>query len=245
MAFRTDPRVATSTARVAVEQIDQGLRSYLLSIYNYMGLGLAVTAIVAMAVAATPALYVPIFTTPLKWVVMLAPLGFIFFLGARIQSMSLGAAQATFWAFAAVMGLSMASIFLVFTGESIARTFFITAATFGAVSLWGYTTKQDLSKFGTFLFMGLIGLIIASLVNIFLGSSALQFAISVIGVLVFTGLTAYDTQRLKEEYLTMASGYGADGSVMGRSAIMGALSLYLNFINLFTMLLQFFGQNRE
>jgi FtsH-binding integral membrane protein len=227
---------------VAVGAIDEGLRSYMLAVYNYMGLGLAITGLVAFVVAATPALYVPIFTTPLKWVVMLAPLGFIFFLGARIHAMSVSAAQITFWVYCAVMGLSLASIFLVFTGESIARVFFITAATFGATSLYGYTTKADLSRFGSFLFMGLIGIVIASLVNLFIGSSALQFAISVIGVLVFTGLTAWDTQRIKEEYL----GFGhAGGELVAKGAIMGALSLYLNFINLFMMLLQLLGTQRE
>jgi FtsH-binding integral membrane protein len=171
---------------------------------------------------------------------MLAPLGFVFFLSARIQSMSTGAAQATFWAFAAVMGLSMASIFLVFTGASIARVFFITAGTFGAMSLYGYTTKRDLTNWGSFLFMGLIGVIIASLVNIFLASSALAFAISVIGVIVFVGLTAYDTQQIKEMYY---EGDGAD--VMTKKTIIGALRLYLDFINLFVMLLQLFGQSRQ
>jgi FtsH-binding integral membrane protein len=171
---------------------------------------------------------------------MLSPLGFVFFLGARINRMSVSAAQITFWAFSVVMGLSLASIFVVFTGESIARVFFITAATFGSVSLYGYTTKRDLSNFGSFLFMGLIGIIIASLVNIFLQSSALQFAVSVIGVLVFTGLTAWDTQRIKEEY----SGYEAS-DVLAKKAVMGALSLYLNFINLFVMLLQLFGAQRD
>ncbi|HEX5080338.1 MAG TPA: Bax inhibitor-1/YccA family protein [Geminicoccaceae bacterium] len=212
----------------------------MLSVYNYMGLGLALTGLVAFFVAATPAIYMPIFTTPLKWVVMLAPLGFVFFLSARLQSMSVGAAQATFWAFAAVMGLSMASIFLVFTGASIARVFFITAGTFGAMSLYGYTTKRDLTNWGSFLFMGLIGIIIASLVNIFIASSALQFAISVIGVIVFVGLTAYDTQQIKEMYY---EGDGAD--VMTKKTIMGALRLYLDFINLFVMLLQLFGQQRN
>jgi hypothetical protein len=207
-----------------------------------MGLGLAITGLVAFITASTPALAVPIFTTPLKWVVMLAPLGFVFFLSARIHSMSASAAQLTFWLFAGVMGLSMASIFLVFTGESIARVFFVTAATFGAVSLWGYTTKRDLTGMGSFLFMGLIGIIIASLVNIFIASSALQFAVSVIGVLVFTGLTAWDTQRLKNEYLgTLHMG----GELATKGAIMGALSLYLNFINLFMMLLQLFGNQRN
>jgi hypothetical protein len=196
--------------------------------------------LVAFFVATTPAIAEPIFTTPLKWVVMLAPLGFVFFLSARIQSMSTGAAQATFWAFAAVMGLSLASIFLVFTGASIARVFFITAGTFGAMSLYGYTTKRDLTNWGSFLFMGLIGIIIASLVNIFIASSALQFAVSVIGVIVFVGLTAYDTQQIKQMYY---EGDGAD--VMTKKTIMGALRLYLDFINLFIMLLQLFGQSRQ
>jgi FtsH-binding integral membrane protein len=240
MAFRTDPRFAQPG--LAVPATDEGLRSFMLSVYNYMGLGLAITGIVALAVASSPAIYMPIFTTPLKWVVMLAPLGFVFFLSARIQSMSTSAAQITFWLFAAVMGVSMASIFLVFTGESIARVFFVTAATFGAVSLYGYTTKRDLTGMGSFLFMGLIGIVIASLVNMFIGSSALQFAVSVIGVLVFTGLTAWDTQRLKNQYLgSMQMG----GELVAKGAIMGALSLYLNFINLFMMLLQLFGNQRN
>ena len=238
MAFGPEPRLAQ--AQVGVERIDEGLRSYMLQVYNYMGLGLAITGVVAFLVAATPALYEPIFTTPLKWVVMLAPLGFVFFLGAKIQTMSVSAAQLTFWAFAAVMGLSMASIFLVFTGASIARVFFITAAMFGAMSLYGYTTKRDLSGWGSFLFMGLIGIIIAALVNIFLASAALQFAVSVIGVLVFTGLTAYDTQRIKEMYYELDA-----ADVATRTAIMGALSLYLNFINMFMMLLNLFGTTRE
>ena len=238
MAFGPEPRVAR--AQVGVERIDEGLRSYLLQVYNYMGLGLAITGVVAFLVASTPALYQPIFGTPLKWVVMLAPLGFVFFLGAKIRTMSVGAAQLTFWLFAAAMGLSLASIFLVFTGESIARVFFITAGTFGAMSLYGYTTKRDLSAWGSFLFMGLIGIIIAMLVNLFIASSALHFAISVIGVLVFTGLTAYDTQRIKEMY------YELDGSdVVARKAIMGALSLYLDFINMFVFLLHLFGTARE
>jgi FtsH-binding integral membrane protein len=238
MAIGPEPRVAQ--AQIGVERIDEGLRGYLLQVYNYMGLGLAITGVVAFLVAATPALYEPIFTTPLKWVVMLAPLGFVFFLSAKIQTMSVSAAQITFWAFAAVMGLSMASIFLVFTGASIARVFFITAAMFGAMSLYGYTTKRDLSGWGSFLFMGLIGIIIAMLVNIFLQSAALHFAVSVIGVLVFTGLTAYDTQRIKEMY------YELDASdVATRKAIMGALSLYLDFINMFMLLLNLFGTTRE
>lgn len=219
---------------------DAGLRTHMLRVYNFMMLGLAVTGLVAMLVASTPALYVPIFTTPLKWVVMLAPLAFIMVLSWRFDRMSVGALQGTFWAFCAVMGVSMASIFLVFTGASVARVFFITAAMFAGMSLWGYTTKADLSKMGAFLMMGLMGIVIASLVNIFVGSTAIQFAISVIGVLVFTGLTAYDTQRIKEEY---AEHYGQDTNT--KLAVMGALSLYLNFINLFQMLMQLMGQREE
>jgi FtsH-binding integral membrane protein len=235
MAFGPENRVAHG--HVAAERIDEGLRSYMLQVYNYMGLGLALTGVVAFLVAATPALYVPIFTTPLKWVVMLAPLGFVFFLSMKIQSMSVSTAQLTFWAFAAVMGLSMASIFLVFTGASIARVFFITAGMFGAMSLYGYTTKRDISSWGSFLFMGLIGIIIAMVVNIFLQSAALHFAVSVIGVLVFVGLTAYDTQQIKEMY------YELDASdVAAKKTIMGALRLYLDFINMFMMLLHLFGQ---
>jgi uncharacterized protein len=238
MAFGPDPRVAAGQV-AAVERVDEGLRTYMLSVYNYMGLGLAITGAVAYFMAAS-GLYLSLAQTPLIYVVMLAPIGFVFFLGAKIRTLSVGAAQMTFWLFAAVMGLSMASIFLVFTGASIARVFFITAAMFGAMSLYGYTTRRDLTAWGSFLFMGLIGIIVASLVNLFIASSALHFAISVIGVLVFTGLTAYDTQRIKEMY------YEVDASdVVARKAIMGALSLYLDFINMFVMLLHLFGTSRD
>ncbi|MDR7030473.1 Bax inhibitor-1/YccA family protein [Rhizobium rosettiformans] len=219
---------------------DEGLRKHMLRVYNYMGLGLVITGIVAFVVSQTPALYVPIFSTPLKWVVMLAPLAFVFFFSFRIHAMSAATAQMAFWAFAAVMGLSLASVFLVFTGTSIARTFFITATMFGAMSLYGYTTKRDLSKFGSFLMMGLIGVIIASIVNIFLGSSALQFAISVIGVFVFVGLTAWDTQNIKEQYAE-----NFDQESQQKLAVFGALSLYLNFVNLFQLLLSLTGQREE
>jgi FtsH-binding integral membrane protein len=234
-------------ARADAHAIDQGLRAYMLRVYNYMAAGIAITGVVAyvtfmMAVVQTPAgaqlteFGNMIFNSPLKWVVMLSPLGMVFFLSARIQKMSVGGAQMAFWAFAALMGLSLASIFMVYAGGSIARVFFITSAAFGGLSLYGYTTKKDLSGWGSFLIMGLIGIIIASLVNIFLASSALQFAVSVIGVLVFAGLTAYDTQRIKEMY------YVGDGTAtMGKKAIMGALSLYLDFINMFIMLLSLFG----
>jgi FtsH-binding integral membrane protein len=236
-----------SPAQARGADIDAGLRSYMLRVYNYMAGGLAITGVIAylayaMAVVQTPqgmaltGFGEMLFTSPLRWVVMLAPLGMVFFLSFRVHKMSVPAAQATFWAYAAIMGLSMASIFLVFTGASIFQVFLITAVMFGSLSLWGYTTKKDISGWGSFLFMGLIGIIIASVVNIFLGSSALQFAISVIGVLVFAGLTAYDTQQIKEMY-----DVNDDGTVAGRKAIMGALRLYLDFINLFIMLLQLFG----
>lgn len=230
------PNRTTAGSWTTGTAFDEGLRRHMLQVYNYMALGLGMTGLVAFLVAATPALYGPIFGSPLKWVVMLAPLGFVFFLSFKIESISASTAQLLFWVFCAVMGLSMASIFLVFTGTSIARVFFITAATFGAASLYGYTTKADLSKFGSFLFMGLIGIVIASLVNIFLDSSALQFAISAIGVLVFTGLAAYDTQAIKEAY----AGH-AGSETRSKLAVMGALSLYLSFINLFHMLLYFLG----
>lgn len=228
------------------EMIDQGLRSYMLKVYNLMALGLAITGVAAylgfnFAVQDNQLTQfgVLLFQSPLRWVVILAPLAAVFFLSFRINLMSVAAAQTTFWVYAALVGLSLSSIFLVYTQSSITQTFFVTAASFGALSLYGYTTKRDLSAMGSFLIMGLFGLIIASIVNIFLGSSALQFAISVIGVLIFAGLTAYDTQRIKELY------YEADGAeVMGRKAIMGALTLYLDFINLFMFLLQFMGNRK-
>jgi len=234
------PSWRTGTAAAERALFDEGLRRHMLRVYNYMALGLVVTGLVAFVVGTTPALYVPIFSTPLKWVVMLAPLAFVFFFSFRIHAMSAGAAQIAFWAFSAVMGLSMAAIFLVFTGASIARTFFIAASMFGAMSLYGYTTKRDLSKFGSFLIMGLIGVVIASLVNIFIGSTALQFAISVIGILVFVGLTAWDTQTIKEQY---AESYGTD--VLQKLAVFGAFTLYLDFINIFQLLLNFTGQRQE
>lgn len=223
--------------------IDQGLRSYMLKVYNLMAIGLAITGVAAygtyMAAVSNPAFAQLLFASPLRWVIMLAPLAMVFFLSFRINSMSVGAAQTAFWVYAGLMGLSLSSIFMVYTGQSIVQTFFVTAASFGALSLFGYTTKRDLSAFGSFLIMGLFGLIIASLVNIFLASSALNFAISAIGVLLFAGLTAWDTQKIKEMY------FEADGAdVAGRKAIMGALSLYLDFINLFLFLLRFLG-NRE
>jgi hypothetical protein len=219
---------------------NEGLRQHMLRVYNYMGLGLVMTGLVAFIVGTTPALYVPIFSTPLKWVVMFAPLAFVLFFSFRMESMSASGAQTLFWAFCAVMGLSLASIFLVFTATSIARTFFIAAAMFGATSLYGYTTKRDLSQFGSFLIMGLIGVVIASLVNLFLASSALQFAISVIGIVVFIGLTAWDTQSIKDQY---AENFDAESKQ--KLAVFGAFSLYLNFINIFQLLLNFTGQREE
>jgi FtsH-binding integral membrane protein len=219
--------------------IDLGLRQHMLRVYNFMAAGLGLTGLVAYA-AVTTGLYQQIAGTPLIWVVMSAPLAAVLFLSFRIERMSVGTAQAVFWGYAALMGLSLAGIFLVYTGTSIARVFFISAATFGAMSLYGYTTKRDLSQFGSFLMMGLIGIVLASLVNIFIGSNTLQFAISVIGVLIFTGLTAWDTQRIKEVYLE-----SDPGDVLTKKALMGALALYLDFINLFVMLLQLTGQRRS
>lgn len=238
--------------------IDQGLRSYMLSVYNYMAGGLAITGVVAylafqMAIATSPettaatlangvslsSFGAALYLSPLKWVVMLAPLGLVFFLSARIASLSVSAAQTSFWVFAGLMGLSISSIFLIYTGDSITQTFFVTAAAFGGLSLYGYTTKRDLTAMGSFLIMGVFGLIIASLVNIFLASSALQFAVSVLGVLIFAGLTAYDTQRIKSMY------FEGDGAIVAsKKAIMGALSLYLDFLNMFMFLLQFLGNRR-
>jgi len=229
------------TARATMPQvgIDVGLRHYMLRVYNYMAGGLVITGLVAYF-AATSGLYQAIFGTALYWVVIFAPLALVLFLSFRIQSMSLGTAQVTYWAYAALVGLSLSGLFVVYTGASIARVFFITAATFLAMSLYGYTTKRDLAGMGSFLFMGLIGVVIASVVNLFLHSAGLQFAISIIGVLVFTGLTAWDTQSIKELY------WEGDGTaVAGKKAIMGALRLYLDFINLFIMLMQLMGNRRN
>ena len=235
-------RMAQTRAQTGA-MIDEGLRAYMLKVYNLMALALVITGVAAFATysfaASNPAFQQLLYASPLRWAIMLAPLALVFFLSFRIQNMSVSAAQTTFWVYAALMGVSLSSIFIVFTGQSIVQTFFVTAASFGALSLYGYTTKKNLSGLGSFLIMGLFGLIIASIVNIFLASSALQFAISAIGVLIFAGLTAYDTQKIKEMYFD-----GDDVAVAGRKAIMGALTLYLDFINLFTFLLQFLG-NRD
>jgi len=219
--------------------IDQGLRAYMISVYQFMALGVGLTGLVAYWVSQTPAIYEPIFNSGLVWVAMLAPVGLVLLLSFGINRMSAGTAQLVFWAYAALNGVALATIFLVYPMGDIARVFFISAATFGALSLYGYTTPRSLSAWGSFLFMGLVGVFIAVIVNIFLQSSALDFAISVIGVLVFAGLTAYDTQQIKEMYLE-----GDDSQTMGKKAIMGALRLYLDFINLFLMLLRLLG-NRE
>jgi FtsH-binding integral membrane protein len=257
----------TSIGRAEAAAIDAGLRAYMLNVYNYMVLGLAITGLAALGIymlsvtgdagsaarnaagAAialrggqflTPLGYA-MFAGPLKWLVIFAPLGLVFALSFGIERMKPATAQLLFWVYAALVGLSLGSIFMVYTHTSIVRVFFITAASFGALSLWGYTTQRDLTGMGSFLIMGLFGVILASLVNLFLASSMLQFVVSVVGVLVFAGLTAWDTQRLKNEYI-----YGAmEGVVAERAAIMGALSLYLNFINLFTLLLQLLGQREE
>jgi FtsH-binding integral membrane protein len=254
-----DPRPARFGATVnrgAVGAIDEGLRAFMLRVYNYMAIGLAITGVAAYGVYSAAVSSVPteysiggglyltslgatLYTGPLMWLLILAPLGLVFFLSFRINRMSVSAAQTTFWIYAALLGVSLSTIFLVYTMGSITQVFFITAATFGTMSLWGYTTQRDLTSLGSFMTMGLIGIIIASVVNIFLASSALGFAISIIGVLVFTGLTAYDTQKIKEMYTV-----NDDGTIAGRKAIMGALSLYLDFVNLFLMLLRIFGDRR-
>ncbi len=233
-------RTGVGSARAA--QIDEGLRAHMNKVYGLMSVAMLLTAGVAWAVGTNEALVAQIFGTPLKWVVMFAPLVMVFAFGALINRLSVAAAQLFFYAYAAAVGLSLSFIFAVYTGTSIAQTFLVTAIAFAGLSLYGYTTKKDLSGMGTFLIMGLIGLIVASVVNIFLASSALAFAISVIGVLIFAGLTAYDTQSIKNTYVAHA--VHGDQEWLGKAAIMGALNLYLDFINMFMFLLQFLG-NRE
>ena len=240
-------------------QIDEGLRAHMNKVYGTMSVGMVITALAAwsvsgLAVSSVPSAYqigadtyltnfgAAIYASPLKWLIMFAPLLFVFGFSAGINRMSAGVAQVVFYAFAAVMGLSLSSIFLVYTSMSIVQVFLITAIAFAGLSLWGYTTKKDISGWGSFLIMGVIGLIVASIVNIFLASSAMMFAISAIGVLIFAGLTAYDTQNIKNTYIQMAM--HGDREWLGKAAIMGALSLYLDFINMFMMLLSLFG-NRE
>ena len=236
----------------AAPAIDAGLREYMLRVYNYMASGLALTGLVAymlfQATAVTGPtgdivgltnLGVSLYTGPMMWIVALAPLGVVMYMSFGIRNMSASRAQTMFWVFAFLMGLSLSTIFLTYTQASIARVFFITATTFGAMSIYGYTTKRDLTAMGSFLFMGLIGIIIASIVNIFMQSSMMYFVISVLGVLIFVGLTAYDTQKIKNMYMAYDS-----GEVSAKKAIMGALTLYLDFINLFIMLLRLFGARR-
>ena len=253
MALGPDPKFSLRTgqmspAEAAVADIDVGLREYMLRIYNYMASGLALTGIIAYASAHTPAILNLLYATSpegflqptmLAWIAMISPLGFVLALSFGINRMSPTMAQAVFWGFSAVMGLSLAHIFLSYTGTSIARIFFITSGTFAGMSLYGYTTKRDLTGLGSFMFMGLIGIIIASIVNMFLQSTMMHFVISVIGVLVFVGLTAYDTQKIKNLYAEVDSSDTAT-----KKAIMGALTLYLDFINLFLMLLRLFGERR-
>jgi Integral membrane protein, interacts with FtsH len=241
MAFnpRQNARPDYGVASDVSEDIDPGLREYMLRVYNFMAGGLIVSGLTGY-IAAQTGFYQQIAGTPLIWVVMLAPLAAVLFLGFRIERMSVATAQLTFWFYAILMGLSLSGIFLVYTGASIARTFFIAAATFGAMSLYGYMTGRDLTRFGSFLVMGLIGIILASVVNFFVAAPALEFAISAIGVMLFVGLTAYDTQRVKDIYVE------AEGDeTISRKALLGALTLYLDFINLFVMLLQFTGERRD
>jgi len=239
----SDPRTTAAPAAAPTVGVpraarDAGLRSYMLSVYNYMTSGVLLTGIVALLFAQS-GLAAQVLSTPLRWVIMFAPLAFVMVMSFGMNRISTGTLKMLFWGFATVMGLSMSSIFLVYTGTSIAQTFFAVAAAFAGLSLWGYTTKKDLSGFGTFLIMGVIGLLVAMVINIFLQSTAMQLAISAIGVLLFAGLTAYDTQKIKSMYAQVA---GSD--MMGKVVIMGALNLYLDFINMFTFLLQFMG-NRD
>ena len=250
MEFNKQSSTARSSASEAI--IDQGLRAYMLKVYNYMASGVLLTGVIAifffkMAVVTGDNGQIieltnfgnTIYASGLKWVLMLAPLGVVFYMSFGIAKMSAAKAQTTFWIFAALMGASLSSIFLLYTGASITRVFFITSGTFGAMSIYGYTTKKDLTKLGSFLMMGLFGIIIASIVNIFMKSTMMYFVISILGVLIFVGLTAYDTQKIKNMYMASDS-----GELMGKKAVMGALTLYLDFINLFIMLLRLFGQRR-
>jgi len=244
MALGPDNKFTLRTAQMTGAQardadIDVGLRAYMLKVYNYMCIGLGLTGAVAFAASTSQELMAAIYGTPLQWVVMLAPLGIVFFLSARINHMKASTAQIVFWIYSGLMGLALSYIFLAYTGSSITRVFFITSGAFAGLSLYGYTTKRDLSAMGTFMVMGLIGLVIAMVVNIFLQSSAMQFVISVLGVLIFAGLTAWDTQKIKAMYAA------ADGHEIGeKKTIMGALTLYLDFLNMFIFMLHLFG-NRE
>ena len=241
MQNQFDPRQpAVNTATVGVPRAarDVGLRSYMLSVYNYMASGVLLTGIVAMLFASSGYAEV-VMATPLRWLIILAPLGFVIAMSFGLNRMSTGTLQALFWAFSVAMGLSMSTIFLVYTGVSIAQTFFAVAAGFAGLSLWGYTTKKDLTGWGTFLIMGVVGLLVAMVINMFLQSTAMHLVISALGVLIFAGLTAYDTQKIKSMYA-----YVAGTDMMGKVVIMGALNLYLDFINMFMFLLSFMGDRR-
>ena len=240
------------TAQKTTVVMDEGLRAYMLKVYNYMATGVLLTGIIALIsfqlsaetnslgkIVDYTAFGKTIFFSGWRWVIMLAPLGIVFYMSFGINKMSAAKAQTVFWVFASLMGLSLSWILMVYTNTSVARVFLITSATFGAMSIYGYTTKRDLTKLGSFLMMGLIGIIIASVVNIFLKSSMMYFVISILGVLIFVGLTAYDTQKIKNMYVSSDT-----GELMGKKAVMGALTLYLDFINLFIMLLRLFGQRR-
>lgn len=249
MEYRDPFATAQYGAQSRAVAYDAGLRAYMLKIYNYMASALALTGIVALGASKSEAVLSVLYTVQngqvvgmsgLGWIVALAPIGLVLWLGFGINRLSTTAAQGIFWAYAALVGLSLTSIFLLYTGESIARTFFVTAGTFGAMSIYGYTTKRDLTGMGQFLIMGLIGLIIASIVNMFMQSSALGFATSVIGVLIFVGLTAYDTQKLKGMYYQVAG----NSEALAKASIMGALNLYMDFINIFIYLLRFMGDRR-
>ena len=230
-------------ASTQTAEIDAGLRAFMLRIYNYMSIGLGLTGVVAYLVASSPTLTSIFFGNQvIFWIAALAPLGIVFYMGARIQNMSAATAQSVFWIYAALNGISLASIFMMYTGASIAKVFFITSGTFAAMSLYGYTTKKDLTGFGSFLFMGVIGLVLASVVNIFFASPGLSFVISVAGVLIFVGLTAYDTQKLKSIYLSGIENHGTEA--VSKTSILGALSLYLDFLNMFIFLLRFMGDRR-
>ena len=244
--------IGSKVSATQTHVIDEGLRSYMLKVYNYMSSGVFLTGVISLllfklsvvtssdgTITGLTSIGNALYNSALMWVVMLAPLGVVVYMSFGIAKMSSSKAQTTFWIFAALMGASLSSIFLVYTGASITRVFFITAGTFAAMSIYGYTTKRDLTKLGGFLFMGLIGIILASIVNIFVQSGPMAFVISVIGVLVFVGLTAYDTQTIKNMYYA-----GDSDSVGSKKALMGALRLYLDFINLFILLLQLFGQRR-
>ena len=251
MEYRNQAGVVIGRDRTAVG-VDEGLRQYMLKVYNWMTLGLALTGAVAFAVISVPGLKEIFFTeirtvrgvftqlTVPGWIALFAPLALVFFFSFRIHAMRAATAQTLFWVYAGLMGLSLAPVVYVYTASSVAMVFFITAATFGAMSLWGYTTKRDLTGMGHFLMMGVIGILIAMVVNIFLKSSGLQFAISILGVLIFVGLTAYDTQKIKESY-----DVNDDGETMSKKGIMGALQLYLDFINIFMFLLQLLGARKE